>query len=140
MAVNAQKVRETLELVSQQGLAALDQLEALYHPNLQFQDPVQKLHDRAAYMKSVRRIFERAKSARFLISEADDVGDKIYLVFTIEVEPKLGATLRFEGAAHLRVEGGLIGYQRDYWDSLSSLAATNEVVEQIYYWIAGLLT
>ena len=55
-------------------------------------------------------------------------------MFAIEVEQKIGPTLRFEGAAHLRVVDGLIGYQRDYWDTAASLAQMSPPLARAYQW------
>ena len=79
-----------------------------------------------------RRILTRARRLSFRVHEALGRNGSLFLAWTMDYEPRTGPTIVFEGATHARVGAGLIVEQRDYWDLLSSVAASVPVLRRIY--------
>ena len=128
----ADKVRELYAAFEQDGDAALERLAKLYAADMVFRDPLQTLHGRDAFMAMNRRILGRAARLSFDVTDAVGARGSIFLSWTMVFEPRRGPRIVFAGATHLRVRDGLITEQRDYWDLLSSFAASVPVLRSLY--------
>lgn len=115
-----------------EGGGAIERLTPRYDRDMIFRDPLQTLHGRDAFLAMNRRILGRARRLSFEVSDAVGGQGSVFLAWKMLYEPRLGPTLVFEGASHLRVKGGLVVEQRDYWDLLSSVAQSIPFVRHVY--------
>ena len=128
----ADQLRSVLVSFERDGQAALAQLATLYDGAVVFRDPLQTLRGREAFLAMNRRILTRAHRLSFRVHDALGKDGSVFLTWTMDYEPRTGPTIAFEGASHARVRAGLIVEQRDYWDLLSSVAASIPVLRRLY--------
>jgi ketosteroid isomerase-like protein len=134
----ARRFAEAIEAINRDGEAALPLLEELYHEEVQFQDPIQKVHGRTAFIEANRRLLRRAKSLTFNLGTAVEQDGNLFVVWTMTFEPKMGPRMVFDGATHITHRQERIVYQRDYWDLLSSAADAVPAVGLVYRGLIGL--
>lgn len=129
----------TLESFERDTDGALRRLEALCHPRMRFQDPLQVLEGRDAFLEMLRKLQARSRELGFETFGA--TGDETNLYFSWRMSFRLGWTppIQIEGATHAVVEGGLIMAYRDYWDLISSFIDTIPGAGLIYRRFASLL-
>ena len=130
--VLAERLRDVVLSFEGDGEAALPRLAELYDPCIVFRDPLQTLIGRDAFVAMNRRIMMRARRLSFDVTDAVGGVDSLFLAWVMTYEPRRGPTIVFDGATHARVRGGLITEQRDYWDLLSSIAASLPFVRDAY--------
>jgi ketosteroid isomerase-like protein len=128
----ADELRDIFDAFERDGEGALARLEALYDREVVFRDPLQTLTGRDAFMAMNRRIMKRARRLSFEVKDAIGGEGSLFVVWTMTYEPHRGPRIVFEGSSHARVQGGVITEQRDYWDLLSSVAASLPLVRGIY--------
>jgi steroid delta-isomerase len=118
---------------------ALTRLEALCHPRMRFQDPLQQLEGRDAFIEMLRKLQTRARELSFETFAA--TGDEERIYFSWKMSFRLGWTppIQIDGATHVAIEGGLIVAYRDYWDLISSFIDTIPGAGLIYRRFASLL-
>jgi steroid Delta-isomerase len=127
-----ERLREALGSFGLEGEGVLPRLAELYDPDVVFRDPLQTLIGREAFMAMNRRILRRARRISFDVADAVAGADSLFLTWSMTYEPLRGPTIVFLGSTHARVRGGVITEQRDYWDFVSSLAASLPIVRRIY--------
>ena len=130
--VLAEALRDICVSFEHDGDDAIARLAELYDPDVVFRDPLQTLRGRDAFIAMNRRILTRAKRLSFEVSSVAAGDGSVFLAWTMLYEPKLGPTISFEGATHARTRDGLIIEHRDYWDLLSSLAASVPILRRVY--------
>ena len=128
----AEQLRLVFLSFESDGCAALAQLATLYDRDVVFRDPLQTLRGRDAFLAMNRRILTRARRLSFHVHDALGKNGSVFLAWTMDYEPRTGPTIAFEGASHARVRAGLIVEQRDYWDLLSSVAASVPLLRRVY--------
>jgi ketosteroid isomerase-like protein len=128
----ADRMRDVWTSFERDGERVLAQLGELYAANVVFHDPLQTLRGRDAFLAMNRRILRRARRLSFEVPEAVGSKDGVFLVWTMTFEPRRGRRIVFEGASYARVQSGLVVEQRDYWDLLSSVAASFPLLGRIY--------
>lgn len=92
-------------------------IERFYHPDVRFQDPIQKLEGRDAFIEMSARLAERCSELRAKVHHAAASDDVIFLQWTMEM--KLGPTplTAIEGTTKLVLnEDGQVIHHRDYFD------------------------
>lgn len=110
----------------------VDELGALYAEDMVFQDPIQTIHGREAFLEMNRRLIRRCKELRAQVEARASSGEHLFLKFQFELKPPLGTHLRIAGVTHLRVHEGLIVDHRDYWDLLGSVMESMPLVAPVY--------
>lgn len=130
--VLAEALRDVYVSFERDGDAAIARLAELYDDDVVFRDPLQTLRGRSAFVAMNRRILARARRCSFEVASVAATSGSVFLAWTMLYEPRRGPTIVFEGATHARTRAGLIVEQRDYWDLLSSLAASIPVVRNVY--------
>jgi hypothetical protein len=101
---------------------AVRALEPLYAEEVRFQDPLQTLDGRDAFIEMNRRLISRAKAIGFELIDAIAQGDQIFMTWRMLFQLKLGPRMHFDGVTHLRLRDGRVVYHRDYWDLLGGVA------------------
>lgn len=117
------QIEEALRRFEVEPDAALARLSDLYDDGVVFQDPLQRLEGRDAFMEMNRRIARRARRMAFELEDAVAVDDRIFLTWRMVYAPKVGPTMRFDGATHLRLSDGRVVHHRDYWDLIGDVTA-----------------
>ncbi len=128
-----------LESFSGDVEGALRQLEALCHPQMRFQDPLQVLEGRDAFFEMLQKLRTRSRELSF--ETFGGTGDAANLYFSWRMSFRLSWTspIQIEGATHAVVEGGSIVAYRDYWDLISSFIDTIPGAGLIYRRFASFL-
>lgn len=128
----AARLRHAFEALDQRKLAGLDDFAAIYHDDVYFEDPMQRLHGKPALLDAMRRLFARMRDLDLRLESVLVTGDEAYLTWTMRLHPRLGPSIHLEGVTHLRLSGDLVIYHRDYWDLLSSLAESSPLLGLAY--------
>jgi hypothetical protein len=126
------RTRAAFDAVNQRQLAAIDVYMALYHDDVYFEDPMQRLYGKVALTEGLRRMLTRLRDVEFQIHTLRQIDNEAYLTWTMRFRPPIGPGMCVEGSSHLRLHEGLIHYHRDYWDMLSSLAETSPLLGLAY--------
>lgn len=121
-----------------EGLSVMGRIDSIYAPGIHYTDPIQTRHGRAGIRSSFERMFTRY---RVHISDITMLGDerRVLGTWVMTLQPKIGPTLRINGAAAFVLEDGLVVRQEDYWDLLGAGMASLPVLEPIYRWVVGKL-
>lgn len=124
------EILETFDRGDPDGALAL--IDAAYGDDVEFVDPLQRLHGKRDFMAMNRRFFGSGQQMRVTIESI--VGDdrEAFVAYTMRYTPKIGPTLTLEAASHCRAEGGAITYHRDYWDLLGSVMGSIPGLANVY--------
>lgn len=114
------------------GEGAIAKLVPIYDEQVRFQDPLQSLVGREAFLEMNRRLLARSKELTFDVKESAVAGDQIFATWHMRMVPRVGPTLVVDGVTHARVAGGLVVEHRDYWDLLGSVLDSFPIVAPIY--------
>ncbi len=128
----AETLRDIYVSFEREGEGAIARLARIYDRDVVFDDPLQTLRGREAFLAMNRRILRRARRLSFDVSDVASGGGAIFLAWKMLYQPRVGPTLTFVGATRARTRAGLIVEQRDYWDLLSSVAQSLPLVGRIY--------
>lgn len=134
-----ERLRDVLTAFGTDNPRSLDDLDALYAPDVRFQDPLQQIEGRDKFRRMNERILARCAYVRF--EDVVLVGDDAHVMatWTMIFRPKLGPEMRVAGASDIRAEGGHIVYHRDYWDLLGMVMSGFPLVELLYKKLTALL-
>ena len=135
----ARRFAEVLEALARDGEDALPLLNELYHEQVQFEDPIQSVVGIEPFTEANRRLIRRAKALTINLGTIVEQEGHLFAVWTMTFEPKMGPALVLEGATHATFRDGLIVYQRDYWDLISSAAEAVPGVGMFYRRLVSLL-
>jgi hypothetical protein len=97
-------------------------IEALYHPDVVFRDPIQTYTGRDAFVEMNLKL---TRSMRELEFEVHDVGSgsrAIFLAWTMRARPRRGPRLVIPGVTHATVVDGLVVEHVDHWDLVGTFA------------------
>jgi len=135
----ARRLVRVYEALTADGEAALPLLRELYHEQVQFEDPIQSVVGIEPFIEANGRLVRRAKSLTFNFGTIVEQDGHLFAVWTMTFQPRMGPALVFEGATHATFRDGLIVYQRDYWDLLSSTADSIPGMGMVYRRLVGLI-
>jgi limonene-1,2-epoxide hydrolase len=139
MATLVERLRDVLAAFRADNPRCLDDLDALYAPDVRFEDPIQRVDGRAAFRRMNERLLARCAYVRF--EDVALVGDdaRVMATWTMIYKPKVGPEIRVAGSSDFRAEGGCIVYHRDYWDILGAVMSGFPLVEPLYKRVIALL-
>lgn len=120
------------------GLRVMGLIDSIYAPEVHYVDPIQLQHSRAGIRSSFERMFSRY---RVRLSDIEMLGDERHVLGTwvMTLQPKIGPTLRVDGAAAFFLEDGLVVRQVDYWDLLGTGMGSLPKLAPVYRWVVGKL-
>ena len=101
------------------SLEGINRLEALYHPEIRFQDPVMKLQGLKNLEAYFKHGLENSHYCRFQVHNFMTQNDQVCVQWQMRLShPKLnrGKEISTQGASVIRFENDLIIYHRDYFD------------------------
>jgi hypothetical protein len=127
-----QRFKDAIQALEGQGEKALPMLRDLYHKQIEFQDPMQSVVGIEPFIEANRRLVKRAKSLSFKLETVVEQDGNLFVVWTLMLKPMVGPAMTVEGTTHAIIRDGLIVYQRDYWDLLSSIANAIPGVGMVY--------
>ncbi|MFS8065991.1 MAG: nuclear transport factor 2 family protein [Byssovorax sp.] len=121
-----------------EGLSVTGRIDSIYAPGVRYTDPIQAHHGSAAIRGSFERMFARY---RVHVSDITMLGDerRVLGTWVMTLQPRIGPTLRINGAAAFVLEDGLVVRHDDYWDLLGTGLAALPALEPIYRWAVGKL-
>jgi hypothetical protein len=132
MATLPDKILQLFATYHRRREKAVDEMEALYAPDVRFVDPFQDIAGRDAFIRMNRNLVRLLEEMRF-----DDLalvgGEPHFMLsWTSTIRAKIGPTVVAPGVSEFRTRNGLVVYQRDHWDVLSSFAGSIPGVGLIY--------
>jgi steroid Delta-isomerase len=114
------------------GDKVLDDLDALYAPDVRFVDPFNDVRGRDHFKHVLKNINARIKEMRF--DDLELVGDEPHfmLSWNCTMQSRVGFILRTRGVTEFRSEEGRVTLHHDHWDVLGALAGSIPGVGAIY--------
>src|SRR5580692_6471093 len=87
---------------------SLDDLDALYAPDVVFEDPLQRVEGRHAFRRVNEHILARCAYVR--VQDVVFLGDdaRLMATWTMIFKPRIGPEMQIAGASDLRLEGGRV--------------------------------
>ena len=110
------RIRQLLERLRPGEPNSVENLRAVYSPDVTFEDPIQKVRGIEEFIALNHRLLDRMKKLVFSVESAVGNEQEIFLTWTMHCVPKLGPNVHVDGATHLRAENGRVIRHRDYWD------------------------
>ena len=144
LAANVESDETTERLTADTARALFDAMEVsdepdfsliqrYYRPDVRFQDPIQQLQGRDAFIEMTRRLVERCQELRATVHHAAGNDGVIFLQWTMEM--KLGPTplTPIEGTTKLVLDDeGRVAEHRDYFDFWGDSLAAMPLVGVAY--------
>ena len=129
-----------IEILNLQGDASLGpgKLAELYHPRVYFEDPVQRLQGRDAFIRMRQRAIRRARRYLLKVDEIVENDSSLFANWTLHYRSRIGPPLRIEGVSHLRIEQGQIVRHVDHWDLVGNSVAWLPGLSVVYRRLARL--
>ena len=118
------RFRQTWQAFEQDWTVAEASLRNLYHPDVQFTDPLVNLRGRDRFIRLNGFMHRGARSIESRLHKLVQDKDTLFASWTLVIRPKIGPTLNIEGCSYARWSNEQIVEQRDYWDVVGSLAAS----------------
>jgi hypothetical protein len=109
------------ELATSPDRAVLE-IEALYHPELRFQDPIQSFTGRDAFVAMNLKLTRAMRELSFEVHATAAGSGVIFLAWTMRARPPRGPRLVIPGVTHATVVDGLVVEHVDHWDLLGTFA------------------
>jgi limonene-1,2-epoxide hydrolase len=109
--------------ISPEDRSFIEKLRPLYSPDVEFEDPVQKVQGYEEFVGVNVRLSKRSRELSFTFDRMAGDDTEFFVTWHMRVRPKLGPLLELDGVSHLRAEGGKVRYHRDYWDVAALFAS-----------------
>lgn len=113
------RVNGFLQFYNSLSSSNLSTLALLYHPDIEFIDPIHKVAGCAALRRYFSHAYEGLLSCTFTPEHCVEQGEQAMLSWQMDFSHKaIGSskTIRVDGCSVLRWQDGLIIYHRDYYD------------------------
>jgi ketosteroid isomerase-like protein len=117
-------------------------VEGFYAPIAAYEDPMGRYEGRDQILAHLKDLLGGVQSLGVDVKEEFVSGDETVALWTMTLSHKdlrSGEPLTVDGVTHIRMAGGLVTYQRDYYD-LGALVYENvPVVGALVRWVKGKL-
>jgi hypothetical protein len=120
----AAALKDLFEAARPGALEVIDQLAPYYAEDMRFEDPLQRVEGREAFLETNRKLVSRAKVLEFRFDTMVVEGSDAFYTWEMRVGIGIAPVGAAEGATHLRFRDGLVVHHRDYWDSAAFFATT----------------
>ena len=110
-------------------------IETYYHPDLRFQDPLQKLEGRAAFLEMSESFVGKVYDFEATIDQAAQTGNVIFLQWTMHYRfgKPTAARMRSEGTTKLELDDeGMVVLHRDYFDMWGDIVRSFKPARGLY--------
>ena len=115
--MDLETARGLFDAMSSEGPADFSLVDQYYHPDVRFQDPIQQLQGRDAFIEMTETLVRRCKELRARVNDAAQTGDLIFLQWTMEMKIGPSPLSTIEGVTKLRLgPDGRVIEHRDYFD------------------------
>lgn len=115
--LDAEIARGLFDAMTADEPADFSLIETYYHPDVRFQDPIQQVQGREAFVEMSEKLVRRCRELRARVNDAAQTGDVIFLQWTMEMRFGPSPLSIIEGATRLRLdEDGRVIEHRDYFD------------------------
>lgn len=111
---------------------SLADLEPLYASGVRFVDPLVDIEGRDAYMRLMRHLLKRFPEIRFDEPALVGAEPHFMLSWTMRARMRVGPEVVAPGVSEFKSENGLVVFQRDHWDVLSSTAESVPGLGAVY--------
>jgi len=112
---------------------ATTQLRELYIDELRYENPIQRVEGREAFLRLMRHMATRWVPFSMEIDEGLEAPDRVLGRFRLSFRPTfLRRTLEIEGLTRCVVREGRIIEQRDYYDAMSSALEAVPLAGPVY--------
>ena len=131
-----ERLRQAFDDLNSGGLEALPPIAALYHEELEFEDPVQKFVGRDRFIDLLSRMHTGGADVSFVIGDVCEGEDLLFSSWSVHIPMKYTPDIRFDGVSHCRV----VVSHRDYWDVAGVLLGQLPFVKPIFKRITRFLS
>jgi limonene-1,2-epoxide hydrolase len=116
-ALDAETARGLFDSMSLEEPTDFSLVETYYHPDVRFQDPIQQVQGRDAFIEMSEKLVKRCRELRARVNDAAQTGDLIFLQWTMEMRFGPSPLSIIEGVTKLRLDAdGRVIEHRDYFD------------------------
>lgn len=115
----APRIEQFLKFYNGLSSSNLQQLDQIYHADVEFTDPVHSLAGREALAEYFSHAYARLLYCEFIGGQKMEQGDHGFLSWCMQMRhPAInkGELVTLDGCSVLRWQDGLIIYHRDYYD------------------------
>jgi hypothetical protein len=138
--MTADLARELFDRMSAEEPADFSLIEQYYHPDVRFQDPIQKVVGRDAFVEMSERLVRRCKELRSKANDVAQTGDVIFIQWTMEMRFGSAPLSIIEGVTRLRLdEHARVIEHRDYFDLWGDTLESIPGVGRLYRRFVGLM-
>ena len=132
-------VARTVEVFEHLTPASVQQLGAIYSPDVWFKDPFNDVRGLPQVQRIFSHMFVALDQPRFVVTDIIAAPDQCFLTWNFEFHLKRfdRATLQtIRGASHLKFTAdGLINFHRDYWDAAEELYEKLPLLGGLMRWL-----
>jgi hypothetical protein len=138
--MTADLARELFDRMSADAPEDFSFIEQYYHPEVRFQDPIQKVVGRDAFIEMSERLVRRCKELRSKANDVAQSGDVIFVQWTMEMRFGSAPLSTIEGVTRLRLdERGRVIEHRDYFDLWGDSLESIPLIGSLYRRFVGLM-
>lgn len=101
------------------NMESVEQLDQIYGSKVEFVDPVRRHQGLASLKNYFANLLGNVTHCRFDIQSIDSVDDRMYIVWSMHYgHPRVasGHPLSLQGTSFLKIDGGKVVFQQDYYD------------------------
>lgn len=113
-------LQKFIDVYSELGTSNFDVLSQVYHPNIEFADPMHRIDGFDDLMQYFEHLYTYVDSCSFDISHVVESGNEAALYWTMTYRHKKlngGKAIVVDGHSHLKAKDGVVVYHRDYLDA-----------------------
>jgi limonene-1,2-epoxide hydrolase len=111
---------------------ALVDLAALYDPDVVFEDPIQRLAGRDAFIDMNKKLLKMSKSMSFDVTDTIASQGSIAIVWDCTLDLRVGPSITVPGVSHIKVRAGRVVWHRDYFDLLGGALDNLPILNFLY--------
>ncbi|WP_437775138.1 nuclear transport factor 2 family protein [Sorangium sp. So ce1097] len=137
--VTAEAIKNVFAAFERSEAEVLALLAELYHPEVEFRDPIQEVRGRDAFIEANRRLIRRAQRICFVVHDVVESGDRIVATWRFSLLTRVGPELQAEAMSYMALRDGLIVRHRDYWDPAGAVLVKIPGVSALYRKLLGTL-
>jgi hypothetical protein len=127
------ELKSAVALLSTNLEQAVAKLQELYAEDLCYENPIQRIVGREAFLRHTRHMATRWAPFSMEIDEGLESPDRVLGRFRITFRPAfLHRTLEIEGLTRCVIRDGSIFEQRDYYDAMSSAIDAFPLASPVY--------
>ncbi|KYF72910.1 hypothetical protein BE11_33520 [Sorangium cellulosum] len=128
----AESIRSIFAAFEGSEAEVLALLAELYHPDIEFLDPIQEVRGRDAFIEANRRLIRRAQKLRFVVHDVVESGDRIVATWRFSLLTRMGFEFQAEAMSCMTLRDGLIIHHRDYWDPAGAVLVKIPGIRTLY--------